>query len=282
MEKCLIEPDVSSITTESEITILDDSDSETTNNSNLTTNTIVLPITTRARRISSDAMRKRKSRSLEKPNQRALRLSKQRELKKRNLTHQTKEEASMRFLKDSSRKARDRRTLNKVENYRRRQKDISDHRLRRAKEKATKTNEWPTVAPYDLKCQCLENFINNMSKSNVAESTCALCNSRISSRHMNRMPIVNLKNKRYLHPHSDIITTIPGCDYLSIDDESTMEIESRNGDFSDTYPRMYIHLFVTVIVFSDQKCSFLRKPQINRTITRFSVRKMFSYIGKEY
>ncbi len=174
---------------------------------------------------------------METSNQTALRLSKQRDLKKGNRANDTEEQAEMRLVKDSSRKAFNRLTLNELEKYQRIQKD-KIRRCLRTKERKTKTNSWPIGIRYDYKCQCLENFTNLMSKSNLTELTCALCNTRLLSQHMNRVSMIKLKNKLFLRPHIDIATTIPGHENLFIDDETNMETSFHKKDFSYTSPSM--------------------------------------------
>ncbi len=227
---------MSSTTTELEI-ISDDSNAEMNNDVDPTTTLKTLPITKTIRRLSRDSIRKRKSRSLETSDQRALRLSKQRNSTMRNKANETEEQLKTRLAKDSSRKVFSRLTLNELEKNQRLQK-ANARRHNRTKEKLAKTSSWPTVVPYDYKCKCLENFTIRMSKSNLTESTCALCNIRAFSQHMSRVPMIELKEKLFLRPHIDIATTIPGYENLLINDEDNMEIDVMREDFDHIDPRM--------------------------------------------
>ncbi|CAF2940420.1 unnamed protein product [Rotaria sp. Silwood2] len=193
----------------------------------MATTTMVLPMTKLVMRLSKDAIRKRKSRNMETQEQRAPRLSKQRDLTTRNRANETEEQVKMRLAKDSNRKALSRLNLNELKKYQLIQKANIRRRIR-TKEKLTKTNPWPAVIPYNYKCQCLENFTNCMSKLNLTESTCALCNIRVFSQHMVRVPMITLKNELSLRPHIDIAKIIPGYENLIIDDENYMELKQNN------------------------------------------------------
>jgi hypothetical protein len=222
--------------TESEI-ILNDAYSNLINNGNMATPTVSLPITKLVRRTSKDAIRKRMSRSLETSDQRALRLSKRYESRKRNQANETEEQARTRLAKDSSRKALSRLTLTALEKHQRIQKDNIRRRIR-TKEKLTKVNSWPTVVPYNDKRQCLQNFTNRMSKSNLSESTCALCNIRAFSKDMVCVLMIKLKNQLSLRPHIDIAPIIPGYESVIIDDEINMEVEFTEQDYPHFDTRM--------------------------------------------
>ncbi|CAF1614641.1 unnamed protein product [Rotaria sp. Silwood1] len=221
------------LTTEESMIVLDESDSEMTNDVVTVTNTTTLTSVKPAKRLYNDAIRKRKSRLLETTEQRTIRLFKQRKLTKRNRANETEEQVKARLSRNSNRNALKRLAFYESQKQERIQKGNS-HRRIQTKEAIAKTNHWPTVVSYDYKCQCLQNFTDRMSKSNVAESTCALCNVRAFSQHMVQLPMNDLKNKLFLRPHIDITTFIPGYENLVINDENWME--------TDTIDEAYPHI----------------------------------------
>ena len=223
--------------TESEI-ILNDAYSDLINNDNMaTTPTVSLPIAKLVRRSSKDAIRKRNSRSLKTPDQRVLRLSKQRDLTTKNRANETEEQVKIRLAKNSNRQVLNRLTISELEKHQLLQKANLRRRIR-TKEKLTEVNSWPTVIPYNDKRQCLQNFTNRMSKSNLAESTCALCNIRAFSKDMVCVPMLKLKNQLSLRPHIDTAPTIPGYENVIIDDEINMEVEFTEQDYPHFDTRM--------------------------------------------
>ena len=68
--------------------------------------------------------------------------------------------------------------------------------------------EWPRPADLERKKSCLENFIQQMSMSSLAQSVCGICNIRCYNRNVRCVPLDQIPSIELLETHQDLRTII--------------------------------------------------------------------------
>lgn len=114
----------------------------------------------------------------------------------------------------------------KVRNIRRKKiaKETKDQRIKRLKNKAqenkrhynkTKNNhlnakyEWPAPIPKSDKEKCLIEFLKKMSKEELLQRTCSICNKIDFNKNFNKLKFSELKQYDILQPIKELVNIIP-------------------------------------------------------------------------
>ena len=68
--------------------------------------------------------------------------------------------------------------------------------------------EWPTPADMERKTSCLENFIQQMSMSSLAQGVCGVCNIRCYKLNLRCVPVDQIPSIELLETHDDLRSII--------------------------------------------------------------------------
>ena len=191
----------------------------------------------RQRRLQKQRERSRSSRANETEEQRQIRLEKQRERTRSNRISETEEQRQTR-LENNRKKTRANRENETEEQQQIRlshqKKRNKAYRIQNRLEKQKHNNvnmelentddplsvcpPWPEPIPRDLKETRLQEFLQQMSMSILAEVTCAICNIRVSAKDSKKIPL----------------SKIPNIHLLKVDEELDRVIKSSNKDLEIT------------------------------------------------
>jgi hypothetical protein len=155
----------------------------------------------------------RSSRTSETKEQRQIRLEKKRDQTRSSRTNETEEQRQIQLEKkrDQTRSSRTNETEQQRQIRLEQQKKRSQtNRTKKKLEKQTHENidteqentemrfsihpPWPEPIPRDLKETCLQQFLQQMSMSVLAEATCAVCNVRTPAKDSKKVPISKVPN----------------------------------------------------------------------------------------
>ncbi|CAF4228792.1 unnamed protein product, partial [Adineta steineri] len=172
--------------------------------------------------------------------QRQNQLAKDRERTQSRRESQAEEQRQDRLAKDRER-TRCRRRNETDDQYQLRinyQRDRTEHQYDKEK-KSQIHSTWPAPIPTDLKKECLQQFLSQMSMSVLAEVTCAVCNIRSSEQESIKMPM----------------SEIPDIHLLKISDElknlviNTQSSTSENSNGSSTSKSSYFYYENDIILY---------------------------------
>jgi hypothetical protein len=198
-------------------------------------------------RLEKERERSRSSRTNEAEEQRQIRLEKKREQNKSSRTNETEKQRQVRLeeLQKRNRSSRTNETEEqgqiRLEQQRRRsQTNRANKKLgKQAYENIDTEQEntemrlpirshWPEPIPRDLKETCLQQFLQQMSMSALAEATCAACNIRTSAKDSKNIPISKIPNIHLLKVSEelkDFIKNSSGGNEIFADDININMIE---------------------------------------------------------
>jgi hypothetical protein len=151
--------------------------------------------------------RSRSSRTNETEEQRQIRLQKKRERSQANRSNETKAQRQTRLQKMRERNQFSRAIETKEQHHIRleqQKKRSESNRTKKKLEKQKRGNigteqncirsHWPEPIPRDLKETRLQQFLEHMSMSKLAEATCAICNIRTPAKDAKKIPISKIPN----------------------------------------------------------------------------------------
>ncbi|CAF4217031.1 unnamed protein product, partial [Adineta steineri] len=190
-------------------------------------------------RLAKDRERARSRRESDPEEQRQDRLAKDRERTRSRRRNETDDQYQLRINYQ-----RDRSQANRTE--KRLEKQTSDniiiqqHNINMTKQKKSQIHStWPAPIPTDLKKECLQQFLSQMSMSVLAEVTCAVCNIRTPEQESIKMPM----------------SEIPNIHLLKISDElknlviNTQSSTSKNSNGSSTSKSSYFYYANDIILY---------------------------------
>jgi hypothetical protein len=168
-------------------------------------------------RLRKDRERKQSNRANDTEKERQIRLEKNKKRNRSNRTNETEEQREIRLAKNRE-QTRSGRTNETEEQYRIRlekQKKLSQkNRNKKELEKQSQGNNdieqenngprrsiyshWPEPIPRDLKETRLQQFLQQMSMSELAETTCAVCNIRTPAKDSKKLQISKIPNNHLL------------------------------------------------------------------------------------
>lgn len=167
----------------------------------------------RNERLAQDRLQKKTSRAEENDQQRAERLANQRHRSAASRRSESEQQRSTRLtsMRDRWKKSQERQ--NDEQNLRRVQ-SVSLQRRRRITTQQqniqSDRSQWPSVIPNELKERCLQDFIEQTSMAALGQSTCIVCNARVSVNSMTEYTLGDIPNRTRLVCHSDLMDIIPG------------------------------------------------------------------------
>ncbi|CAF4308423.1 unnamed protein product [Rotaria sp. Silwood2] len=163
----------------------------------------------------------RSSRMNEREEQRQIRLQKDRERSRSSRIKETEEQCQNRLQKDRERTQSNRKNESQEQRQIRLEQQKKRSQVNRTKKKFDKQkNEntgtgqdsirspWPEPIPRDLKDTRLQQFLEQMSMSKLAEITCAVCNIRTPEKDSKKIPISKIPNIHLLKVSEEVKTLI--------------------------------------------------------------------------
>ena len=158
-------------------------------------------------RLQKERERSRSSRMNETEEQRQIRLQKERERSLANRSNETKAQRQTRLQKKTQRNQFSRAIETKEQHQSRleqQKKRSESNRTKKKLEKQKRGNSgteqnvirssWSEPIPRDLKETRLQQFLEQMSMSKLAEATCAICNIRAPAKDAKKIPISKIPN----------------------------------------------------------------------------------------
>jgi len=151
--------------------------------------------------------RSRSSRMNETEEQRQIRLQKDRERRRSSRMNETKEQRQNRLQMDRERlqsnrtnESQEQRQIRLEQQSKRSEENRTKKKLQKQKQENISTGQdsihslWPEPIPRDLKEIRLQQFLEQMSMSQLAETTCAVCNIRTPAKDSKKIPISKIPN----------------------------------------------------------------------------------------
>ena len=151
--------------------------------------------------------RSRSNRINETEEQRQNRLQNERKRRQSSRIEETEEQRQYRLLKDRERTQSSRKNELEVQRQIRLEQQNKRSQMNRTKKKFDKQknenistrqgsilSSWPGPIPSDLKDTRLQQFLEQMSMSKLAEATCAVCNIRAPEKDSKKIPISKIPN----------------------------------------------------------------------------------------
>ncbi|CAF3302317.1 unnamed protein product [Rotaria sp. Silwood2] len=172
-------------------------------------------------RLEKERERSRSSRMNETEEQRQIRLEKERERSRSSRTNETEKQREIRLEKKKEQTQSTR--TNELEEQRqiRLEQQKKRSQVNRTKKKVEKPNNenistgqnfshsnWPGPISRDLKDTRLQQFLEQMSMSKLAEATCAVCNIRTSAKDAKKIPISKIPNIELLKVSEELKSLI--------------------------------------------------------------------------
>ena len=164
-------------------------------------------------RLENDRERHRSIRTNETEEQLQTRLENDRERHRSTRTNETEEQQQLR-LNQQKKRSQTNRKNKKLEKQNHKTVDIEHEDDVQSSIRAP----WPEPIPRDLKETRLQEFLQQMSMSILAEVTCAICNIRVSAKDSKKIPF----------------SKIPNIHLLKVDEELDHVIKSSNKDLEIT------------------------------------------------
>ncbi|CAF4239766.1 unnamed protein product [Rotaria sp. Silwood2] len=242
-------------------------------------------------RLEKERERSRSSRMNETEEQRQIRLEKERERSRSSRTNETEKQREIRLEKKKEQTQSTR--TNELEEQRqiRLEQQKKRSQVNRTKKKVEKPNNenistgqnfshsnWPGPISRDLKDTRLQQFLEQMSMSKLAEATCAVCNIRTSAKDAKKIPISKIPNIELLKVSEELKSLIRN----STENTSIFNGNDNNGQ---TTAHIKNHSASNSSSFYCQNDIFLYKNglfQTNRVNMCVICQKCHSSLSKEH
>ena len=141
-------------------------------------------------RLEKDRERKRSNRTNETEEQRQIRMEKNKEQTRSGRKDETKEQQQIR-LDQQKKRTQINRTKKKLEKKKHTNLGLEQED---GENQFSIRPSWPESVPRDLKDTRLQEFLEQMSMSILAEVTCAVCNVRVSIKDSKKIPFSKIPN----------------------------------------------------------------------------------------
>jgi hypothetical protein len=189
-------------------------------------------------RLQNDRERSRSNRSNETEAQRQIRLEKKRERTQSSRTNESDEQRHIR-LEQQKKRIQAERTKKKLEKQNNENASIGQY--------STTHPNWPEPIARDLKDTRLQQFLEQMSMSKLAETTCAVCNIRTSEKDSKKIPFSKIPNVHMLKVSEELKDLIKNSSQntrIFTDDNNMLTANVKSIVYSLNCLRIYSALFI--------------------------------------